>query len=111
MAGARLGAVPLLVRGRRLPAIGPDDLGGRGGLDVLVGGGWKLAGRDASDARCEGLWLSYGEDGLIARLSRFTFDRLSILLRLESMKNVLFASIEARGLCSLGTERFSAGRG
>lgn len=37
----------------------------------------------------------------MAKLSRLTLERLSMLLRRESMKNVLFASMDARGLLSL----------
>ena len=58
MGGARLGMVPPLVMGRREGTMGPTDLGGRGGLELRAGGCWKLEAREASEARCDGLWLS-----------------------------------------------------
>ena len=45
------------------------------------------------------------------RLSKFTLDLLSMLLLLESMKNVLLASMDALGLLSFVNERLRAGSG
>ena len=66
IAGARFGAVPPLVSGRR--GIGPEDLGGSGGgiPGFEVGAcWWKLEASDASDARWDGLALSCGDAGLL----------------------------------------------